>query len=199
MLTRYKAIVIGTSAGGLDALTTLLSGLPEAFPWPVMIVQHLGKADSNYLANVLNRISPLTIKEAEDKEPLLPGYGYVAPSGYHLLLEPDESFSLSVDPKVQYSCPSIDVLFESAADVFGGQLIGILLTGANYDGARGMTLIKEKGGLTIAQNPATAYSRVMPQSAIDAKAADYVLDIGEIAPFLCQLIAPYQGGIYVAT
>ena len=131
-----------------------------------------------------NNKCTLTIKEADDKEEIRPGFLYFAPPDYHLLIERDETFSLSIDARVNYSRPSIDVLFESAVYVWSSGLIGILLTGANNDGAHGMRLIKEHGGLTIAQDPATAEYPVMPKAAIDAAAVDKILSIEGIGEFL---------------
>jgi len=135
----------------------------------------------------LGQSSQIVVKEAEDKEPLRSGIAYLAPPGYHLLIEPDRSFSLSVDARVNYSCPSIDVLFESAAHVFGESLIGVVLTGANKDGAQGLKIIKEHGGLAIVQNPESAEARSMPQAALAAVSADYVVDLEQLAPLLVQL------------
>ncbi len=193
----YEAIVIGVSAGGLQALKILLPMLPLTFALPIAIVQHIGERSDGFLAEYLNGVSSISVREAEDKEPLQPGIAYLAPPGYHLLIDPDRSFSLSVDGRVNYSCPSIDVLFESAADVFHESLIGIVLTGANSDGALGLKAIKERGGLAIVQNPETAESPAMPKAALAAVAADYVLDLEEIAPLLVKL-AGQKGEFYGA-
>lgn len=134
---RYAAVVIGVSAGGIEALQILLSALPASFPLPIAIVQHRDPRADGFLAEYLDRMSSITVSEAEDKEPFCAGHAYLAPAGYHLHLESDRSLSLSVDPRVNYSCPSIDVLFESAADAFAESLIGIVLTGAMPMGRRG--------------------------------------------------------------
>lgn len=189
-----KAIVIGVSAGGLHALKTMLPMLPAAFPSPLAIVQHLDPHADSYLSEYLNQISAITVKEAEDKEMLIPGTAYVAPPGYHLLIEPDGSFSLSVDEKVNFSRPSIDLLFESAADAFGQATIGIVLTGANADGAKGLHTIKARGGLAIVQNPETAQVPYMPKSAIEMTHIDYIVNLERIAPLLVQLLC--KGGTY---
>jgi len=191
----YEAVVIGASAGGLQALKTLLPALPAAFAPPIIIVQHIGGRSDNFMVEYLNQISQITVKEAEDKEPLCSGTAYVAPPGYHLLVEPDRSLSLSVDARVNYSCPSIDVLFESAADAFGTVLIGIVLTGANADGAHGLKTIKQHGGLAIVQNPQQAESAAMPKAALAACRADYVVNLEGLAPLLLQLTAQ-EGGAY---
>ncbi len=188
----YKAIVIGVSAGGLQALKTVLPALPESFPLPIAIVQHIGERSDGFMAEYLDQASQLTVKEAEDKEPLSSGTAYLAPPGYHLLIEPDRTFGLSVDARVNYSCPSIDVLFESAAEVFAESLIGIVLTGANADGAQGLKIIKERGGLAIVQNPENAESAAMPKAAISATQVDYVVNLEQIAPLLCQSCEPRQ-------
>lgn len=183
----YEAVVIGTSAGGMTALKMILSAWPESFPLSIAIVQHIADHSDSFLAEYLNRISSLTVKEAEDKEFIYPGTAYLAPPGYHLLIEPDLSFSLSADPHVNFSCPAIDVLFESAADVFSERLIGIILTGASSDGSLGLRTVKAKGGLTIVQNPETAESGYMPQAALDTKSADYIVDLEQIAPLVLKV------------
>jgi len=183
----YKAIVIGVSAGGLAALSKLFPCLPDRFPLPVIVVQHVHAAANRYIYTHFNNKCTLTIKEADDKEEIRPGFLYFAPPDYHLLIERDETFSLSIDARVNYSRPSIDVLFESAVYVWSSGLIGILLTGANNDGAHGMRLIKEHGGLTIAQDPATAEYPVMPKAAIDAGVVDEVLGLEQIGKRLIEL------------
>jgi two-component system chemotaxis response regulator CheB len=184
---RYEAVVIGVSAGGIEALKVILPALPAAFPLPVAIVQHRNRRSDGFLASYLDHISAIAVREAEDKEPLLPGHAYLAPAGYHLLVEAGPSFSLSNEGHVNYSCPSVDVLFESAADVFGASLIGIVLTGANADGARGLKDIKDKGGIAIVQNPESAQAPAMPQAALAATRADFVAGLEQIAPLLVRL------------
>lgn len=184
---RYKAVVMGSSAGGLQALKAFIPALPSSFPLPLAIAQHNSENAGSFLADYLNEIGSLAVKEAEDKEPLCPGHAYIAPAGYHLLIEDDQTFSLSVDPRVNYCCPSIDVLFESAADAFGESLIGIVLTGANGDGSRGLKTIKARGGVAIVQNPETAESRYMPRAALAATAVDHVVSLEQLAPLLVQL------------
>ena len=185
----YEAVVIGASAGGLQALKTLLSSLPTSFPFPIAIVQHIAERSENLMAELLNHASRITVKEAEDKESLNPGTAYLAPPGYHLLIEPDRSLSLSVDERVNHARPSIDVLFESAAEAFDEALIGIILTGANADGAQGLKTIKEHGGLTIVQNPDSAETPAMPKAALAATEADYIVDLEQLTPLLLQLAA----------
>jgi two-component system chemotaxis response regulator CheB len=186
---RYRAVVIGVSAGGIEALTLLLPALPAGFPVPVAVVQHRDPRADNFLAGYLDRLSRIAVSEAEDKEPFCAGHAYLAPAGYHLLLEADRTLSLSVDARVNHSCPSIDVLFESAADVFSGSLIGIVLTGANADGAQGLKAIKARGGMAIVQDPETAQAAAMPRAALAATPVDYVVALAGIAPLLLRVSA----------
>ncbi len=178
---------MGASAGGLTALQAVLAPLPADFCLPILIVQHRWPAEDDLMAFTLNASCDLKVKEAESNELIQGGYVYLAPANYHLLVEPDRSLVLSVDEKVCYSRPSIDVLFESAADVYGAALIGVLLTGANHDGTAGLKKIKQMGGLTIAQDPATAEVDVMPNSAIRENVVDNVLSLSQIASCLTQL------------
>lgn len=186
MATKFDAVVIGVSAGGMRALKTIIPAFPPSFGLSVTVVQHLWRTSDGYLPRSLNTLSRVHVKEAEEKEMLKPGYVYIAPSNYHLMIEKDKSLSLSVDERVNYSRPSIDILFESAADTFGSHLIGVILTGANADGSQGLKAIKDAGGLTIVQDPATAEVGTMPQAALDLVAADYTLPLEEIGPFLVQ-------------
>lgn len=163
----FKLVVIGTSLGGLSALKVLLSGLPADFPVPIAIVQHRHKDSNDLMTLFLQNHALLPLKEVEDKDDIRPSFVYVAPPDYHLLIDKD-SFSLSTDPPVSYARPSIDVLFESAADAYAQQVIGIILTGANQDGAKGLARIKARGGLTIVQEPKTAESPIMPEAALSA-------------------------------
>lgn len=179
-LKEFKCIVIGVSAGGMKVLSELLPSLPAEFPIPVIIVQHLHKTSTGYYLDYYNEKSSLFVKEAEQNEIIKVGNIYFAPPDYHLLIENDGTFSISSDEKVNYSRPSIDILFESAADAYREKLIGIILTGANNDGAEGMIIIKQKGGFTIAQNPLEAEFQVMPQSAIDTGKVDLILTLNEI-------------------
>jgi len=183
-MNRFKAVVVGVSAGGLDALPILFAKLPEAYSYPVIIIQHVYHENSVGLVEHFKRNFALSLHEAGDKEPVRPGCVYFAPPNYHLLVEPDRTFSLSVDEKVHYSRPSIDVLFESAAHVWGRDLAGIVLTGTNADGAYGLQVIKECGGLTIVQDPATAAHPLMPQASLDAGEVDYVLSLEQIGELL---------------
>jgi two-component system chemotaxis response regulator CheB len=149
---KYQIIVIGTSLGGLEALQVILSGLPNTFPIPIAVVQHRHKTSDDTLRLLLQSYSNLVVKEAEDKEEILPGWVYLAPADYHLLIESKDQtgsqpyFSLSTDAPVTYARPSIDVLFETAADAYSKKVIGVLLTGANQDGVQGLAKIKARGG-----------------------------------------------------
>jgi two-component system chemotaxis response regulator CheB len=181
----FKAIVIGASAGGFGALKTIVALLREDLPAPVLIVQHMSPGTGDFMARHLDSVSKITVKEADEKERLLAGTAYVAPPNYHLLVEADGTLALSVDERVNYSRPSIDVLFESAAEVFGDKLIGIVLTGANSDGSAGLKKIKEAGGLTVVQDPCSAEVPTMPQAALSAVGnPDHVLGLEEIAKLL---------------
>ncbi len=185
----YEVVVIGVSAGGLKALTALISALPESFGMALVIVQHIREDSDDFLARHLDKASSIRVKEADEKEAILTGTVYIAPPGYHLLIEDDRSFGLSVEPLVNFSRPSIDVLFESAADVYSDRLVGIILTGASTDGTNGLSAVKRANGLTIVQNPETAEFAPMPLSAINTLKVDHVLALGEIAPLLCDLDA----------
>lgn len=187
MTNSYQAIVIGASAGGIEALSTILSGLPNRFYPPIVIVEHVGNNDITPLIHCLADCSNITIEEATPNEIIYPNTIYIAPSGYHLLIEENKHFSLSVDPEVNYARPSIDVLFESAADAYKNRIVAILLSGANSDGTEGLLAIKNVGGFTIAQSPETAAIATMPQSAINANAAELVLPLDKIAPYLMSL------------
>lgn len=186
---RCRAIVIGGSAGGIEALAAVLSQLPRDCALPVLVVQHLHPGDDGSFARHLARTAPLRVVEPCDKERIEPGCLYPAPANYHMLVEKDGTISLSVDERVNWSRPSIDVLFEAAARAWGENVIAVILSGANADGAEGMRAVKAAGGLTIAQDPASAESPLMPQAAIDAGAADEVLRPEEIGQRLAELAA----------
>lgn len=181
---KYKAIVIGTSAGGLFALSAILEVLPADYPIPIIIVQHRSKDHRSLLEEVLQNKCKIRIKQADEKEKIQEGCVYIAPPDYHLLIEKNKTFSLSADEPVRFSRPSIDVLFETAAVVFKRSLIGIILTGASNDGTAGMVAIKRNGGLTISQNPAEAQFAFMPKAAIEVKVIDHILTLSEIKSFL---------------
>ncbi len=178
-------IVIGASSGGLKALQTLLSGLPRAFAPPLAVALHRSRDTDDLLQPALQRHSALPVIEVMDKEPIRPGRVHVGPPDYHLLVEPGH-FSLSTDEPVNFARPSIDVLFESAADVFGPAVIGVILTGSSRDGARGAERIRLRGGTVIVQEPATAQSPVMPAAALAATQTPYVLRLEQMAGALIQ-------------
>ncbi len=184
----YKAIVIGSSAGGINALTKVLSVLPADFPLPIVIVQHLHPESGHHLPYILGAKSALKIKQADEKEKIEKGWVYLAPPNYHLLVEEDFTFSLSLESPVNYSRPSIDVLFESAIYAYRQHLIGIILTGANHDGSFGLKKIKETGGFTIVQDPKTAEADAMPKAAIEATIIDKILPLQDIGLYLLQLV-----------
>jgi len=180
----YDAIVIGASAGGLYALMRMLQPLPVGFPVPVIIVQHRSKDERALLEEVLQQKCRIRIKQADEKERIQPGIVYFAPPDYHLLIESNGTFSLNFDAPVNYARPSIDVLFETAAEVFKHRLLGIILTGANSDGARGIKKIGLLGGTTIAQQPETADYPEMPRAAINTGYVQHILDPDAIGDFL---------------
>ncbi len=182
----YDLAVVGTSWGGLAALRTLVAGLPETFMLPVAIVQHRHKDSDHLLRVLLQERSALTVCEVEDKMPVEQGRIYVAPPDYHTLVEPG-FFSLSTEAPVRFSRPSIDVTFRSAADSYGHRVVGIVLTGANADGAEGLRQISDRGGLAIVQDPATAESPTMPAAAEKAVPRARVMPLSELVAFLATL------------
>lgn len=161
-----EAVVIGASAGGVEALSEILPALPRQYPLPILVVVHLPRGKDSLLAEIFQPRCQLSVKEAEDKEPIQSGTIYFAPPDYHLLVEPTRQMSLSADEPVLYSRPSIDVLFESAADVYRHNLLGIVLSGANSDGQSGLRHVWQTGGYAIVQAPQTALARAMPQAAL---------------------------------
>lgn len=185
----FSLVVIGTSLGGLSALRIMLEGLPEQFPAAIAIVQHRDRRSGETLSRSLQQESRLPILEVEDKEPICPGCVYLAPADYHLLVEPGQ-FSLSVDPPVSFAKPSIDVLFESAAEIYQSKAIGVVLTGANQDGAQGLAKIKKRGGFTIVQDPRTAECASMPEAAISISEVDRILPLKKIPRLLVHLCSP---------
>lgn len=180
----YQAIVIGTSAGGLFALTSLLQNLPADYHLPLIVVQHRAKDQKNLLEEVLQARCQIRVKQADEKEQILKGCVYIAPPDYHLLIEQDKTFSLTADEPISFSRPSIDVLFESAALTYRAALIGIILTGASNDGAEGMKAIQHYGGLTIAQKPEEAEYPFMPKAAIQKTKIRHIWNLVQIEEFL---------------
>jgi len=184
----YDIAVVGTSWGGLAALRTLIAGLPESFSMAMAIVQHRHKDSDHLLRTLLQERSALTVCEVEDKMPIEHGTVYVAPPDYHTLIEPGH-FSLSTEGPVRFSRPSIDVMFSSAADSYTHRTVGVVLTGANSDGAEGLRLISDRGGLALVQDPESAESPTMPRAAARAVPRARVLSLPEIVRFLCELPA----------
>ena len=183
---RPRAIVIGAAAGAVQALSRILPRLSADYPVPLMIVVHIPDAPSG-LVPLLAARSAIALREPEDKEPILPGTAYLAPPGYHLLIEKDHSIALSADEPVLFSRPSINVLLESAADSYGAGLTGIILTGANEDGANGANAVHAAGGTVLVENPATAYAPAMPIAALARCPAATILSLDEIADHLLTL------------
>jgi two-component system chemotaxis response regulator CheB len=179
-----EAVAIGTSAGGVQALLAILPALRETSQLAIFIVIHLPRDQPSLLVDVFSARCRLPVREAEDKEPVVPGTIYFAPPNYHLLVDRGPHLVLSADDLVHHCRPSIDVLFDSAADVYQDRLLGILLTGANEDGAEGLVSIRDAGGFTVVQSPETAYSSRMLRAAIDLQTPDLVLPLEEIATLL---------------
>jgi two-component system chemotaxis response regulator CheB len=186
---RLDAVVIGGSAGGIEALSVLLPALPPGLRLPVFVVLHLPRDRPSVLADIFARKCALPVREAEDKEEITPGTVYFAPSNYHLLVDNGGQLSLSADEPVHHSRPSIDVLFESAAEIYNQRLLGIILSGANEDGAAGLAAIHDVGGVTVVQSPQTARAAHMALSALKLRPADRVLPLDEIANMLRTLDA----------
>ena len=184
---KYEAIVIGVSSGGMQAMKIMFSLLPKNFNTPIIIVQHIGTSSNSQWIQLLNNQSNVFLKEADEKEKIEDGNVYIAPPNYHLMIENDKTFSLTIDERVNYARPSIDVLFESAAIAYKDKLIGVILTGSSSDGSLGLKKIKDFGGLIIAQDPKTAESSYMPASAIAVVPMDYILSLEEIISLLVKL------------
>lgn len=180
LIQRPKVIIIGGSAGSLDVLLRILPYLTVPIAFSIVIVLHRKAGDDSLLEDLLSVKSSVPLKEVEDKTPLIPGYVYIAPSDYHLLFEKEEVLALDASEKINFSRPSIDVAFESVAEVFGTDLVGILLSGANSDGTAGLIAIQNAGGLVVVQQPETAEMPYMPKSAIDNLTPDCILNVPEI-------------------
>lgn len=185
-------VVVGASWGGLQALTTLVSGFAADFPLPVVVVQHRSRDSTNALAELLQDVSKLSICEVEDKAPIVDGHVHIAPPDYHLLVDRG-SFSLSIEAPLRYSRPSIDITFESVAYEYNDTAIGVVLTGANQDGSEGLKTIVARGGAAIVQDPQAAESPTMPRAALKAVPTATVLPLEGIAAFLTQLAAKRAG------
>ena len=183
----FEAVVIGASAGGVSALLEILPGLPAGAPLPIVVVVHMMQGRTSQLADVFAQRMAMAVLEAEDKQPVAAGTVYFAPSGYHLSVESERCFSLSCEAPHNFSRPAIDYIMASAADVYGAALAGILLTGANHDGAAGLAAIGAAGGLTVVQDPDEAQVDVMPRAAIRLRAPDLILPLREIRTLLALL------------
>ena len=181
-------VVVGASWGGLSALTTLVGGFPADFPLPLVLIQHRSRDSTSALADLLQDATKLCVCEVEDKAPIVPGHVHIAPPDYHLLID-SGFFALSTEAPYRYSRPSIDITFESASLSYDGDTIGVVLTGANQDGADGLRKIVSRKGTGIVQDPETAESPTMPRAALAAVPTATVLPIEEIAPFLVRLVA----------
>jgi two-component system chemotaxis response regulator CheB len=187
----YELVVIGASVGGLDAISVLLRQLPAGFPLPIAIAQHRAPAPpEGDLAEIWQRFSALPIQDADDKSPIEPGHVYIAPADYHLLVEARGLFALSTDAPVLYARPSIDVLFESAAENYGAGVIGVILSGASADGSHGLKIIRGCGGCALVQEPSTAESEVMPRAALGATAVNHVMAVADLG----RIVAALAGG-----
>ena len=186
----YELVVIGASWGGLRAVGAVLEGLGDESPAAIVVAQHRGPSSGERLVQLLQRQTALRVREAEDKDELVPASVYLAPPDYHTLIESDGTIALSTEEHVRHARPSIDVLFRSAAEAYRERCVGVVLTGANEDGADGLALIKTLGGVAIVQDPRTAERREMPSAAIEATNADVVLPLAEIGLFLRGLLSP---------
>jgi two-component system chemotaxis response regulator CheB len=185
-LRNFDVVAMGASAGGLGALTHVLRTLPRTFPSSIVVVQHLAPGHKSWIANLLNRSTPLKVKQAEHGEILLPGIVYTAPPDEHLLVGPGK-IQLAHTQLVHFSRPSIDLLFESVAGTYGSRSIGVALSGSGKDGSSGIRTIKKAGGITVAQLPETAEFRPMPEAAIETGCVDFVLRLEEIGQKLTEL------------
>ncbi|MFB9080821.1 chemotaxis protein CheB [Flavobacterium procerum] len=183
----YKVVIIGGSAGSLQALLQILPFMRRPISYAVVIVVHRKSSDEQTLEDLITLKSKVEVKEVEDKVRLLPGFIYIAPSNYHLLFEKDETLSLDTSEKINYSRPSIDVSFESAAEIYGSNLVGILLSGSNSDGTAGLQAIQKAGGTIIVQNPLSADMSFMPNNAIQHTNPDYILTTEEILEFITSI------------
>lgn len=184
IISGCKLLIIGGSAGSLEVLMKILPGLNTLPSFAIVLVLHRKSTEDTTLEELIAIKTNIPVREVEDKTPLLPGYLYVAPSDYHLLFEKNDVLSLDISEKVNYSRPSIDVSFESAAEIYGESLVGLLLSGANADGTEGLLAIKKAGGTTVVQNPESAQMPTMPQNAITYTAPDYILDVEHILKFI---------------
>jgi two-component system chemotaxis response regulator CheB len=187
MPSPFQAVAIGVSTGGVQALKTVLGRLPHDFPLPLLVVQHISPDAGNGMARLLAGMCRVRVKEADEQDLMRPGTVYLAPPNYHLLVERGGMLALSADRPVSFARPSVDVLFESAATVFGAGLIAVVLTGANYDGSQGARVVKQWGGTVVVQDPDDAEARQMPEAALAASAVDHVVPLAGMASLLMRL------------
>ena len=180
----YKMLVIGLSAGGIPLVKRLLSALPKEYPLAIAIVAHLPQGHESHLAQMLNAVTDLPVTMAIDKQPIVAGHVTIAPPGYHLLVEQNHQFALSDGGLVKSVCPSIDVLFKSAAEVFEDELCAVILSGANSDGAEGMAAVKQLGGVCMVLNPLDAEFSTMPNAVIKHVHVDYIASVEDIISLL---------------
>ena len=185
----YGVVVIGSSLGGLAAVSTILAALPEGFPLPIVIAQHRAAAPpaDGRLRAIWQRCTSLVVSDAEDKSPIVPGHVYVAPADYHLMIEARDLFALSTEGPVLWARPSIDVLFETVAEAYGESVIGVILTGASADGSQGIRAIRARGGCALVQDPSAAECDVMPRAALAATAVNHVLGLHDLGRMLVAL------------
>lgn len=186
-LKGIKLLLIGGSAGSIQAIIDILRDLKQELSIAIILIIHRKSSSSSSLTKIFAKESTIEVTEAEEKEEILPGKIYIAPANYHLLIEKDHTFSLDTSEKVEYSRPSIDVTFQSAADVYGQSLAALLLSGANSDGSEGIFTIANTGGLTIVQNPESAEVGIMPRSALLKTPVDYILETKELPGFVNKL------------
>ena len=188
--TTAEAVVIGVSAGGLKALSAILPSLPSDYPLPVLVVIHLPPSGKSLVAELFDNKCAVKVVEAEDKDAIAPGTVYFAPPDYHLLVELDRTLSLSSEEPVLFSRPSVDVLFETAADAYGPGLIGIVLTGANTDGAQGLKAIVAAGGVALVQTPEDAFASAMPEAALEQVPEAMAMTLEDISRYLQKAVVP---------
>jgi two-component system, chemotaxis family, protein-glutamate methylesterase/glutaminase len=188
----YKVVVVGGSAGSLDIILKIISNADATGSILYIIVIHRKNDTNSMLTGLFSSRTKLKVKEVEDKDYILPGHIYIAPPDYHLLLENENTFSLDASEKIYFSRPSIDVTFESVAEIFGASVIGVLLSGANADGAHGLSTIHQAGGFTIVQDPESAEADYMPRQAIDKLKPDIIINADKIPDFLKKLISSSQ-------
>jgi len=187
LAARLDAIVIGASAGGVESLSTLLPAIPASTRAAVFVVLHLPREHKSLLSEIFGASCAISVKEAEDKEPVRPATVYFAPPDYHLLIDTGPQIALSVDEPLHFSRPSIDVLFESAAECYGSRLLGVILTGASRDGAAGLAAVKAAGGVTAVQTPGTTQQSMMANAALSFGPADFVLPVPQLAQLFATL------------